>query len=230
MKKMMLLVAALMMAVVANAQKDTRREWLGNFSSISLNGDMKVTLVPIEEGGQPMMIVKAEDSELSKLKYTINNKGELSVRESTNRKRTVRTEIEIHFATVDAIEVAGSDVEVKGLIAAPIFDVKVSNGGFFKTEVDTQDLMINATGQSTIDIDGRARYLKVDDTMAKIDLRELETMSAEVLATQRGEVSVYCTERLSATATLGATVFYRGNPSILRANSKLLGSSINSIE
>jgi hypothetical protein len=230
MKKMMLLVAALMMAVVANAQKDTRREWLGNFSSISLNGDMKVTLVPIEEGGQPMMIVKAEDSELSKLKYTINNKGELSVRESTNRKRTVRTEIEIHFATVDAIEIAGSDVEVKGLIAAPIFDVKVSNGGFFKTEIDTQDLMINATGQSTIDIDGRARYLKVDDTMAKIDLRELETMSAEVLATQRGEVSVYCTERLSATATLGATVFYRGNPSILRANSKLLGSSINSIE
>ena len=230
MKKMMLLVAALMMAVVANAQKDTRREWLGNFSSISLNGDMKVTLVPIEEGGQPMMIVKAEDSELSKLKYTINDKGELSVRESTNRKRTVRTEIEIHFATVDAIEVAGSDVEVKGLIAAPIFDVKVSNGGFFKTEIDTQDLMINATGQSTIDIDGRARYLKVDDTMAKIDLRELETMSAEVLATQRGEVSVYCTERLSATATLGATVFYRGNPSILRANSKLLGSSINSIE
>lgn len=230
MKKMMLLVAALMMAVVTNAQKDTRREWLGNFSSISLNGDMKVTLVPIEEGGQPMMIVKAEDSELSKLKYTINNKGELSVRESTNRKRTVRTEIEIHFVTVDAIEVAGSDVEVKGLIAAPIFDVKVSNGGFFKTEIDTQDLMINATGQSTIDIDGRARYLKVDDTMAKIDLRELETMSAEVLATQRGEVSVYCTERLSATATLGATVFYRGNPSILRANSKLLGSSINSIE
>lgn len=230
MKKMMLLVAAFMMAVVANAQKDTRREWLGNFSSISLNGDMKVTLVPIEEGGQPMMIVKAEDSELSKLKYTINDKGELSVRESTNRKRTVRTEIEIHFATVDAIEVAGSDVEVKGLIAAPIFDVKVSNGGFFKTEIDTQDLMINATGQSTIDIDGRARYLKVDDTMAKIDLRELETMSAEVLATQRGEVSVYCTERLSATATLGATVFYRGNPSILRANSKLLGSSINSIE
>ena len=230
MKKMMLLVAALMMAVVANAQKDTRREWLGNFSSISLNGDMKVTLVPIEEGGQPMMIMKAEDSELSKLKYTINNKGELSVRESTNRTRTVRTEIEIHFATVDAIEVAGSDVEVKGLIATPIFDVKVSNGGFFKTEIDTQDLMINATGQSTIDIDGRARYLKVDDTMAKIDLRELETMSAEVLATQRGEVSVYCTERLSATATLGATVFYRGNPSILRANSKLLGSSINSIE
>jgi hypothetical protein len=230
MKKMMLLVAALMMAVVANAQKDTRREWLGNFSSISLNGDMKVTLVPIEEGGQPMMIVKAEDSELSKLKYTINDKGELSVRESTNRKRTVRTEIEIHFVTVDAIEVAGSDVEVKGLIAAPIFDVKVSNGGFFKTEIDTQDLMINATGQSTIDIDGRARYLKVNDTMAKIDLRELETMSAEVLATQRGEVSVYCTERLSATATLGATVFYRGNPSILRANSKLLGSSINSIE
>ena len=230
MKKMMLLVAAIMVAFGANAQQDTRREWLGNFSSISLTGDMKVTLVALEEGGQPIMIVKAEDRELSKLKYTINNKGELSVRESTNRKRTVRTEIEIHFVNIDAIEVSGSDVEVKGLIEAPIFDVAVSNGGFFKAEIDTQDLMINATGQSTIDIDGRARYLIVDATVAKIDLRELETMSSEVQATQRGEVSVYCTERLAATATLGGTVFYRGNPSILRASSKMLGSSINSIE
>lgn len=226
----MLLVAALLMAYVANAQNDARREWLGTFSSISLTGDMKVTLVPIEEGGQPMMIVKAEDRELSKLKYTINNKGELSVRESANRKRVTRTEIEIHFVAVDAIEVSGSDVEVKGLIKAPIFDVKVSNNGFFKAEIDTQDLMIKATGQSTIDIDGRARYLIADVTVAKLDLRELETMSAEVQAAQRGEISLFCTERLAATANLGGTVFYRGNPSILRANSKLLGSSINSIE
>ena len=154
----------------------------------------------------------------------------MSVRESTNRKRKVRTEVEIHIGNIDAIEVDGSDVEVKGLIEAPMFDVVVSNGGFFKSEIDTQDLMITATGQSTIDIDGRARYLSVDVTLAKIDLRELETMSADVQATQRGEVSVYCTDRLAATANLGGAVFYRGTPSILRANAKLLGSTINSIE
>lgn len=191
---------------------------------------MKVTLVPIEEGGQPMLIVKAEDRELSKLKYTINNKGELSVRESTSRKRTTRTEIEIHFAAVDAIEVVSSDVEVAGLIDVPILDIIVSNGGFFKAEIDTEDVMIKATGQSTVDLKGRARYLIADVTVAKIDLRQLESMSAEVQASQRGEVSVFCTERLAATANFGGTVFYRGNPSILRANSKLLGSSINSIE
>ncbi len=226
----MLVVAALVIAFAANAQNDVRREWLGTFSSISLGGDMKVTLVPIEEGGQPMLIVKAEDRELSKLKYTINNKGELSVRESTNRKRTTRTEIEIHFAAVDAIEVVSSDVEVAGLIDVPILDIIVSNGGFFKAEIDTEDVMIKATGQSTVDLKGRARYLIADVTVAKIDLRQLESMSAEVQASQRGEVSVFCTERLAATANFGGTVFYRGNPSILRANSKLLGSSINSIE
>ena len=64
MKKMMLLVAVLVMAFVANAQN---REWLGTFSSISLNGDMRVTLVSIEDGSQPMLIVKAADRELSKL-------------------------------------------------------------------------------------------------------------------------------------------------------------------
>lgn len=230
MKKITLVVAALVIAFAANAQNDVRREWLGTFSSISLGGDMKVTLVPIEEGGQPMLIVKAEDRELSKLKYTINNKGELSVRESTNRKRTTRTEIEIHFAAVDAIEVVSSDVEVAGLIDVPILDIIVSNGGFFKAEIDTEDVMIKATGQSTVDLKGRARYLIADVTVAKIDLRQLESMSAEVQASQRGEVSVFCTERLAATANFGGTVFYRGNPSILRANSKLLGSSINSIE
>ena len=123
-----------------------------------------------------------------------------------------------------------SDVEVAGLIDVPILDIIVSNGGFFKAEIDTEDVMIKATGQSTVDLKGRARYLIADVTVAKIDLRQLESMSAEVQASQRGEVSVFCTERLAATANFGGTVFYRGNPSILRANSKLLGSSINSIE
>lgn len=230
MKKIMLIAAALVIAFAANAQNDVRREWLGTFSSISLSGDMKVTLIPIEEGEQPMLIIKAEDREESKLKYTIDNNGKLSVRESTNRNRTVRTEIEIHFVTVNSFEVAGSDVVVKGLIDEPIVDVTVANGGFFKAEVDTQDILVKATGQSTIDLKGRARYMIADVSIAKIDLRELETMSAEVSATQRGEVSVFCTERLAATANFGGTIFYRGNPSILRANSKLLGSSINSIE
>lgn len=230
MKKIMLIAAALVIAFAANAQNDVRREWLGTFSSISLSGDMKVTLIPIEEGEQPMLIIKAEDREESKLKYTIDNNGKLSVRESTNRNRTVRTEIEIHFVSVNGFEVAGSDVEVKGLIDETIVDVTVANGGFFKAEVDTQDIMVKATGQSTIDLKGRARYMMADVSIAKIDLRELETMSAEVSATQRGEVSVFCTERLAATANFGGTIFYRGNPSILRANSKLLGSSINSIE
>lgn len=230
MKKIMLLAIALMMAIAANAQDEVRREWLGNFSSISLGGDMDVTLVQLEEGGQPMLIVKAEDRELSKLKYTINNKGELSVRESTNRKRTTRTAIEIHFVAVDAIEVVGSEVEVVGTIAEPILDLAVSNGGFFKAEIDTQDLLVKATGQSMIDVKGRARYLQADVTVAKVNLREMEAMSVEVEATQRGEVTVFCTERLAATANLGGTIFYRGNPSILRTNSKLLGSSINSIE
>ena len=49
MKKIMLVVAALVIAFAANAQNDVRREWLGTFSTISLGGDMKVTLVPIED-------------------------------------------------------------------------------------------------------------------------------------------------------------------------------------
>lgn len=88
MKKIILLAALLLTTFAADAQKnEARREWLGTFSSLSLEGDMKVTLVPIEEGAQPMLIIKSEDLESSKLKYTINNKGELTVRESNNRNR-----------------------------------------------------------------------------------------------------------------------------------------------
>ncbi len=230
MKKIILLAALLIATFAANAQKDeSRREWLGTFSSISLEGDMKVTLVPIEEGAQPMLIIKSEDLESSKLKYTINNKGELTVRESNNRNRTRRTEIEIHYLSLGTIKIAGSDVDVVGLIEQPILDVEVSNGGFLKAEVDVQDVAVKANGQSTIDLKGRSRYLTVDVAVAKLDLRHLEVMSADVSVTQRGEVSVYATERLAADAGFGGVVFYRGNPTILRANTKV-GSSVNSIE
>ena len=230
MKKIILLAALLLTTFAADAQKnEARREWLGTFSSLSLEGDMKVTLVPIEEGAQPMLIIKSEDLESSKLKYTINNKGELTVRESNNRNRTKRTEIEIHYLSLGSIKVAGSDVEAVGLIDQSIFDVEVSNGGFLKAEIDVQDVAVKANGQSTIDLKGCSRYLSVDVAVAKLDLRHLEVMSAEVSVTQRGEVSVYATERLSADAGFGGVVFYRGNPSILRTNTKM-GSSVNSIE
>lgn len=229
MKKLMLLLAVVLLSSAARAQSGSQREWLGNFKSVSLSGDMKVRLVRTDENSQPMIVVKAADSELSRLKYSVNNKGVLSVHESGSRKRTVTTEIEIYFSSICELKVVGSDVEVDGVIDSPMLDIDVSGGGFLKAEIASSDLLANVSGSSTLDLQGVARYMMLDVAVAKVDLRRLEVMSAEVRATQRGEATIYTTERLAATTNMGGSIFYKGSPSIVRANSKLLGSSINNI-
>ncbi len=229
MKKFMLLLAVAIVSSAAYAQSDSRREWLGNFNTVSLSGDMKVRLIRNSENAQPMIVVKSADQELSKLKYSVNSKGLLTVHESSSNKRTVATEIEIYFTSITDLKVVGCDVEVEGTLNGPLLDIEVSGGGFIKADIDVADLLAKVSGSSTLDIQGKARYMMLDVTVAKVDLRRLETMSAEVSATQRGEATVYATERLAATTNMGGSIFYMGAPSIVRANSKLLGSSINNI-
>lgn len=229
MKKFMLLLAVAIVSSAAYAQSDSRREWLGNFNTVSLSGDMKVRLIRNSENAQPMIVVKSADQELSKLKYSVNSKGLLTVHESSNNKRTVATEIEIYFSSITDLKIAGCDVEVEGTLNGQLLDIEVSGGGFIKADIDVADLLAKVSGNSTLDIQGKARYMMLDVTVAKVDLRRLETMSAEVSATQRGEATVYATERLAATTNMGGSIFYMGAPSIVRANSKLLGSSINNI-
>lgn len=229
MKKFMLLLAVAIVSSAAYAQSDSRREWLGNFNTVSLNGDMKVRLIRNPENSQPMIVVKSADQELSKLKYSVNSKGLLTVRESGGGKRTVATEIEIYFSSITDLKIVGSDVEVEGTLDETMLDIEVSGGGFVKADINVEDLLAKVSGSSTLDLQGKAQYMMLDVTVAKVDLRRLETMSAEVSVTQRGEATVYATERLAATTNMGGSIFYKGKPSIVRANSKLLGSSINNI-
>lgn len=229
MQRIVMILAALMMSTAVVAQQSTHREWMGDFTSVSLSGNMKVKMVRISDSEQPMLVVNTTDESASRLSYTIDDNGVLKIRESNSRNRTVDTDIEIRFRTVDGLKIAGSRVEIDGELEVPVIDIEVSGSGTLKGSVKATDLKLTVSGQSDVDLTGEARYLKLDVSAADIDLSKLEAMSAEVTATQRGEATVRVSERLVATTNLGGTVFYKGKPDILRVQERLLGSSINNI-
>ena len=229
MQRIVMILAALMMSTAVVAQQSTHREWMGDFTSVSLSGNMKVKMVRISDSEQPMLVVNTTDESASRLSYTIDDNGVLKIRESNSRNRTVDTDIEIRFRTVDGLKIAGSRVEIDGELEVPVLDIEVSGSGTLKGSVKATDLKLTVSGQSDVDLTGEARYLKLDVSAADIDLSNLEAMSAEVTATQRGEATVRVSERLVATTNLGGTVFYKGKPDILRVQERLLGSSINNI-
>ena len=209
MQRIVMILAALMMSTAVVAQQSTHREWMGDFTSVSLSGNMKVKMVRISDSEQPMLVVNTTDESASRLSYTIDDNGVLKIRESNSRNRTVDTDIEIRFRTVDGLKIAGSRVEIDGELEVPVRDIEVSGSGTLKGSVKATDLKLTVSGQSDVDLTGEARYLKLDVSAADIDLSKLEAMSAEVTATQRGEATVRVSERLVATTNLGGTVFYK---------------------
>ncbi len=69
-------------------------------------------------------------------------------------------------------------------------------------------------------VTGKAKYLTLKAVEhSRVDTRELDSVAAEVDAAAGSEVFVSASERLLAQARSGATIYHRGNPSILKNRS-----------
>lgn len=83
---------------------------------------------------------------------------------------------------------------------------------------------MQVSGNSAVDLTGATKYYTLTATSkSKVNTRELISQSVRVSATSGSEVYVEAQERLEIASDTGATVFYRGEPVILRTATKLMG-------
>ena len=100
----------------------------------------------------------------------------------------------------------------------------VSRNG--RTAVGHVKVTVDVTGQSSVVIDGAARYMGLKVSTAKFDAVNLQTMATIADASHGAEVSLFVTERLEATTSTSAKISYKGSPSIIRIHSSLFGGEI----
>ena len=135
----------------------------------------------------------------------------------------------VSFKDIDRLEGSGgSDISVDGSIKVAKLAMEVSGGSDFDGKVETGELNIQASGGSDVRISGKADRLTIDASGGS-DFKGYDLASdiCNVEASGGSDIQVTVNKELSANATGGSDVYYKGTGLI--RDLKTSGSSIKKV-
>ena len=118
----------------------------------------------------------------------------------------------VSFKNLDRLEGSGgSDISVDGSIKVTKLEMEISGGSDFDGKVETGELDIHASGGSDVHISGKADRLTVQASGGS-DFKGYDLASdiCNVEASGGSDVQVTVNKELSANASGGSDVYYKG--------------------
>jgi len=115
--------------------------------------------------------------------------------------------------TLDNLKASGgSDVFIQGTFDADKLDINISGGSDLKGKLDVKELAIDQSGGSDADISGKASVLKVDASGGS-DFKgsNFVTDFCEIVASGGSDAEITVNKELTAHASGGSDIYYRGN-------------------
>ena len=224
MKKILVSIGAILFSAGAIfAQQTIRSDKISWFNTVALTGNMVVELIPADTS---KINIELKDTDITKLEWGVTD-STLSVKlrpvNGTSKKGSAT--VVICYQVLDNLRVSGAEVKTVDTVEGGVMQFDLSSGAKLTAAVNCKDMELKLSGNSVAQISGYAKYFTLRAALrSKADARELDSQSVLVQATANSEVYVNATERLVAETGTGASVFYTGNPQILRLSTKLGGN------
>ena len=113
---------------------------------------------------------------------------------------------------------AGSDIKVDGIITANHLSVKISSGSDFKGNVDVKELSVDESSGSNIKIGGKTEKAFIEVSSGS-DFNGFDLISeiCTARASSGSDINIAVNREISAHASSGSSISYKGNPSIVNA-------------
>ncbi|WKD86158.1 hypothetical protein KCTC32516_01517 [Polaribacter huanghezhanensis] len=174
------------------------------------------------------LVVKADEN-LHKLIRTEVRNGVLKITSKRNIRRAKSKKIYLSAPNINAIKAtSGSDVVTENTIKAAIFDVHVSSGADARIAINADTVSSSASSGADLRLKGTTNYFTAKATSgSSIRAYGLESKNATVKVNSGADIDVFAIESLTAKASSGGDIDYRGNPKKIDKK-KSSGGSISS--
>ncbi|MBQ8863172.1 MAG: DUF2807 domain-containing protein [Rikenellaceae bacterium] len=226
MKKLLFTLIALAAFSAAHAQDAIDIDQMDGFHSIRITGNLSVEIVATPHN--PAMHVDLMGNDVKRFDWSIKD-SVLNISFSVNSKSNA-TKLTVWTNTpIRGMVVRRADVQLNLLRPTLLCDVTLREGARLTAMVDCMDLRLSMFGRSVAEVYGKAKYqtIKVRRSSA-LEASKVTGQSVEVVAQGGSEVYVYASERAILTSRNRSSLFYDGNPAIIRTHITA-PSTINSI-
>ena len=238
MKNFLLTLASVLLLGVGYAQNPTdnaavkgpQSEWLQTFVRLEIEGPMDVVLVPVGADQAPKIIYDTKGAYTSKFRYQVKDRV-LRLSERNDPRRPERTTVTVYYTPMKELFVCDAAVVCQEVVLTDLLDLTLTGNASFTGELDVKDLKMIASGHSTAQLSGVARYLTLSAVSAKVDAADLETMSAIAEAKSSAQVRLNVSERIEARTSMKGSISFKGKPSIVRGEGvRFMGGDIVGVE
>ena len=235
MKKLLFSLLVTGLITTASAQKtindpNAEKRNASGFHAIEVGGGIDLYL---SQGEEAVAVSASKNEYRAKIKTEVKN-GVLKIWYEWNSNLRFdwsnhKLKAYVSFKDIDRLEGSGgSDISVDGSIKVAKLAMEVSGGSDFDGKVETGELNIQASGGSDVRISGKADRLTIDASGGS-DFKGYDLASdiCNVEASGGSDIQVTVNKELSANASGGSDVYYKGTGLI--RDLKTSGSSIKKV-
>lgn len=228
-----LILSAVMLAAAAFGRAEEPRsehsEWLPSFSAIKVDAPVDITFVRVPDTEAPKIVYDTKGSYTTKFRAEVRDKV-LCIRERPDSRRPERTTVTVRYNDVQRIDLSAATASFEGTLTAGMLDMTVGGGAKLTVAADIKDLVMDLSGESSVTLTGKVRYLTLFASTGTFDAAGAECMSARITAQSKAAVTLGVTDRLEARTSTGGTVRYKGDPRIVRTESRFMAGDISEIK
>jgi len=235
MKKLLFSLLVTGLITTASAQKtindaNAEKRNVSGFHAIEVGGGIDLYL---SQGEEAVAVSASKNEYRARIKTEVKN-GVLKIWYEWNSNLRFdwsnhKLKAYVSFKDIDRLEGSGgSDISIDGSIKVAKLALEISGGSDFDGKVETSELEIQASGGSDVRISGKATRLAIDASGGS-DFKGYDLASdiCNVEASGGSDVQVTVNKELSANASGGSDVYYKGTGMI--RDLKTSGSSIKKV-
>jgi hypothetical protein len=235
MKKLLFSLLVTGLVTTASAQKtindaNAEKRNVSTFHAIEVSGGIDLYL---SQGEEAVAVSASKNEYRARIKTEVKG-GVLKIWYEWNSNLRFdwsnhKLKAYVSFKDIDRLEGSGgSDISIDGSIKVAKLVMEVSGGSDFDGKVETEELKIHASGGSDVDISGKAARLTIDASGGS-DFKGYDLASdiCNVEASGGSDIHVTVNKELSANASGGSDVYYKGTGMI--RDLKTSGSSIKKV-
>jgi hypothetical protein len=145
---------------------------------------------------------------------------------SGNFRGRIQAKVYVTYVSIDKLSASSAgNIFGEDIIRGKEMEIQCSSAGNIEVSLDFESVEVSASSAGQVELQGKARTLEADaSSAAQIDAYDLQAEQVDAEASSGASMKVNVQSSLSANASSGGSIRYRGNPGKSITNSSSGGS------
>lgn len=221
MKSFLILVALSLILLTGFGQESQVRS-VGSFTGVKVGEAIDVYL---KKGDKESVRVEVSGTSASNVLTEVSG-SYLKIHMKDGRYRNRNVKVYVTYVSIEKIRASSAaNVFSEGTIKSNSMEISASSAATIEISIDAGFASIEASSAGDVVLEGKAKTLEIDVSSAgEVDAYSLESESVKASASSAGSAKISVSKELSAQASSGGSIRYRGSPAKTNTNSSSGGS------